>query len=135
MKFKSPEVEAEFHNTSYLLQDMAEKLDTFSQMVAQQEIIITRVKEHICGDSGVHEDNRAFDVRNEFEGGRLYTDEQIKDLVEKMNTVYPRNDGHPTALHHSFQGGPFHLHIQIALSVKTYEPKAPDIITAADIKH
>ncbi|HNA61489.1 MAG TPA: hypothetical protein PKW79_00225 [Rhabdochlamydiaceae bacterium] len=125
MKFKSPQLAEEFSKTSVFLQDMAETLDAFSKMETGQEIIITRIKEHICGSSGVHEDNRAFDARNEFEGGRLYTDEQVKKMVSYMNTVYPRNDGKVTMIHHSFQGGPFHLHVQLATLTKAYETK-PD---------
>lgn len=123
MKFKNQVVADEFSKTSVFLQDMAEALDNYSQMKTGQEIIITRVREKIEGSSGVHEDNRAFDVRNEFEGGRLYTDDQVKDLVSYMNTVYPRNDGKVTMIHHSFQGGPFHLHVQLATLTRAYEPK------------
>lgn len=122
MKFKSPKVEAEYENTSVFLRDMAVNLDTWSQIDYGQEIIITRVKEQICGDSGVHEDNRAFDVRDEFEGGRIYNDDQIKVLLARLNSFYPRNDGKPTAIHHSFQGGPLHIHVQLASLTKTYEP-------------
>ncbi len=127
MKFKSDQVLHEFMHTSVFLQDMADKLDTFSKMETGQEIIITRVKEFICGDSGVHEANRAFDCRNEFDGGRLYTDEQAKTLCDFMNTTYARNDGKPTMIHHSFGGGPFHLHCQIASLTAAYEPKGPKI--------
>lgn len=123
MKFKSPEVEAEMLKTSLFLREMAQKLDAASLANASQEIIITRVKEHICGDSGVHEDNRAFDVRDEFEGGRLYDDSQVQKIMTYMNDAYPRNDAKTTCIHHSFQGGPFHFHIQLARETKTYEPK------------
>lgn len=123
MKFKSPQVELEFKSLSVLLQHMAEKLDEFSLVEAGQEIIITRVKEHIPGDSGVHEANRAFDARNEYAGGFLYTEEQSKKLCEYMNTKYPRNDGKPTMICHSFGGGPLHLHCQIAALTTAYEPK------------
>ena len=122
MKFKAPEIEAEFNQTSIFLKEMAYNLDMFSKLATSQEIIITRIKEHICGDSGVHEANRAFDCRNEFEGGRLYTDVQIKMLCDHMNWLYARNDGKPTMIHHSFQGGPFHLHCQIAALITAYEP-------------
>ncbi len=128
MKFKSPLVEAEFKNTSVILKQMAEKLDSFSLSEFKQELIITRIKEVVCGDSGVHEANRAFDARNEFEGGRLYTDEQIKKIIEFMNTTYPRNDNKVTCIHHSFSGGPFHLHVQLALMTVAYEPKQEDKI-------
>ncbi len=124
MKFKSEVVAAEFIQTSVFLQHMAFALDDFSKKEFGQEIIITRVKEPICGDSGVHEANRAFDVRNEFEGGRLYDDAQIKKIVQFMNSRYPRNDHKPTCIHHSFQGGPNHIHVQLALMVSVYEPFA-----------
>lgn len=124
MKFKSPEVQEEFFKTSVFLQDMAFALDKFSLDNFSQEIIITRVKEHICGDSGVHEANRAFDARDEFEGGRLYTDDQVKQILAKINGAYPRNDGKPTIIHHSFDGGPYHLHCQIAELTRAYEPQS-----------
>lgn len=124
MKFKSEVVAAEFSGLSLFLQYMAFDLDATAKADFGQEIIITRIKEHICGDSGVHEVNRAFDVRNEFDGGRFYTDEQAKKLCDYMNAKYARNDGKPTMIHHSFNGGPMHLHCQIALDTKTYEPRS-----------
>lgn len=123
MKFKTPEIEAEFKQTSVFLREMAERLDTCSWGYAQCEIIITRIKEPICGSSGVHEDNRAFDARDEFDGGRLYTDEQVHLIVSHMNLVYPRNDQKTTCIHHSFNGGPLHFHVQLARETKTYEKK------------
>lgn len=121
MKFKSDIVQFEFKKTSVLLQDMAKVMDEFCQKEVKQEIIITRVKEHIAGDSGVHEDNRAFDVRDEFAGGKLFSDEEVKKIVSFMNERYPRNDGKPTCINHSFGGGPYHFHVQIATLTKTYE--------------
>lgn len=123
MKFKTPEVEKEYDLVSVFLQEMAEKLDAFSRINFNQEIIITRVREKIEGSSGVHEDGRAFDVRNEYDEGKyLYTDEEMKKMVSYMNQIYPRNDGKTTCIHHSFQGGPWHLHVQLASLTKTYEP-------------
>lgn len=120
MKFKDPKLIDELHTCSIFLMDMADKFDSFSKMVAGQEAIITRVKERIEGSSGVHEDSRAFDVRDEFEGGRLYTDEQVKRITTYMNDAFPRNDGKPTCIHHSFNNGPLHFHVQIALFTKTH---------------
>jgi len=123
MKFKSPEIEAEFKSTSVFLRILADSFDNCSYAYASQEAIMTRVKEPICGSSGVHEDNRAFDIRNEFDGGRLYTDEQVRLIVQHMNLVYPRNDQKTTCIHHSFNGGPLHFHVQLARETKTYEKK------------
>jgi len=121
MTFKTPEVEAEFDSVSTFLHLMAKDFETASKLFAGQDIVITRVKEHICGDSGVHEAHRAFDVRDEFDGKRLFTDDQVKSLVDHINTLYPRNDGKPTCIHHSFNCGPFHFHIQLALLTTAYE--------------
>lgn len=126
MKFKKPELQHELQSCSIFLWDMAEKFDQFSKMVAGQEAIITRVKEFVAGSSGVHEDGRAFDVRDEFEGGRLYTDEQVKQIIQYMNEYYPRNDGKPTCLSHSFNGGPIHFHVQLALTTGTYAIEVKD---------
>jgi|ERR1039457_2612052 hypothetical protein len=126
MLFKTPEVEEEFEHLTVLLQDIAVHLDLFCTKSGFKEITVTRVLEHVCGDSGVHEAKRAFDVRNEFDGQRTYTDEQMTSIVDYLNRMYPRNDGFPTALHHSFHGGPFHLHVQIALNVMTYVPNLPE---------
>ncbi len=120
MLFKQDELKHELAATTIFLQDMAENLDRFVRLSTGMEIMITRVVEHICGDSGVHEANRAFDVRDEFDGQRTFSDEEIEKILNFMNQAYPRNDGHKTAIHHSFNGGPYHLHIQIALNVNTY---------------
>ena len=129
MKFKTPEIEIEYLNTSLFLQEMADKLDAISKATCGQEIIITRIKEHVCGDSGVHEANRAFDFRDEYDGGRLYTDDNVKKLCDYMNMLYPRNDGKPTMIHHSFNGGPLHFHCQLALYTTVYEPRESEKIT------
>lgn len=100
---------------------MGEDMDKFCIGLCGQELIITRVKENITDSSGVHEDNRAFDARNEFDGGRLYNEEQTKKIVDYMNDKYKRYDGKPTCISHSFNGGPVHFHVQIAALTKTYE--------------
>jgi hypothetical protein len=124
MLFKDPKLEEELAYTTVFLQDMAQGMDKFISALGKG-MVVTRVKEHICGDSGVHEACRAFDVRDEFDGQRTFTDEEALKIVNFMNLLYPRNDGHPTALHHSFEGGPFHIHVQIAQNVSTYVPEVP----------
>lgn len=125
MKFKSELIEKEFHEVSLILQYMVNLLDEHSKEKTGQEIIVTRVKEKIKGSSGVHEENRAVDVRSEFEGGQLYTEDQVKEMLTFMNSVWPRNDGKVTMIHHSFKGGPKHFHIQLATLTTTYEPAKP----------
>lgn len=121
MKFKSNEVKEEFLKTSIFLRQMAEDMDSLSQELFRKELIITRVKEQIEGDSGVHDDNRAFDVRDEYEGVRSFTEGETALLLDFMNTKYKRNDGKPTCINHSFNGGPHHFHVQISAYTKTYE--------------
>lgn len=122
MKFKKPEIETELANAPIFLQQFANVFDLESKAFCGQEGIVTRVLEPVEGESGVHLDYRAVDFRDEFEGGSLYSEDQVKHLVEFMNKLYPRNDGKVTCLHHSFAGGPHHFHIQLATLTKTYMP-------------
>jgi hypothetical protein len=85
------------------------------------EPVVTRVWDAVTGDSGVHEAKRGCDCRDEYtcddgEKKRLYTDEQVSDLVSAMNLAFPRADGRLVCIHHSFQGGPMHFHFQIPIS-------------------
>lgn len=122
MKFKEDRIEIEFERAPLMLQLVMEDFDKISKIHCGQEAIVTRILGKIDGDSGVHADHRAADFRDEFEGGRLYTEEQVKFLVQYMNSMYQRNDGKLTMIHHSFNGGPLHFHVQIATLTKTYMP-------------
>lgn len=124
MKFKSEQVEKEFEAAPILLKIISYEFSSISLRMIGQEGIMTRVLEKVVGDSGVHEDYRAVDFRDEFDGGRLYTDDEVKSLCSYMNENFKRNDGKPTMIHHSFNGGPLHFHIQIAISTKTYMPSS-----------
>lgn len=86
--------------------------------IAGIEPTVTRVFEHICGSSGVHEAHRGCDLRDEtvaLDGSKhfLYTPEQAQKIVREINLAYPRTDGYATILHHSFDEGPFHFHVQV----------------------
>lgn len=124
MTFKSEQVEKELYGTSVFLIQMAEDMDFFSREISGLEICVTRVLEPIVGDSGVHEDGRAFDVRDEHNGKRLYTDEQVLQICSYMNAMYKRNDGKLTCISHKFKGGPLHFHVQIAALTNTYSSAA-----------
>ena len=80
--------------------------------------VCTRILEPIEGSSGVHEDYRAADFRQEYIGKRLYSAKQERDMLNFLNKRYPRNDGFKTAICHSFMGGPRHFHLQIPDLVK-----------------
>lgn len=119
VEFKTPQVQAEYENASLILRLLAED---FIRLSNNMGIIptVTRVLETIPGSSGVHEDSRAIDFRDEHQGRFLYTDEQIKWMLGEINTKWARNDNKPTMIHHSFQGAPYHIHLQIATLTKTY---------------
>lgn len=82
------------------------------------DAVVTRVWGTIKRDSGVHAARRAVDFRSQYSDAKgkmrwLYTVDVVDDLVRKMNEAYPRRDKHKVCLHHSFQGQPFHFHVQI----------------------
>jgi hypothetical protein len=74
--------------------------------------VITRVLEHVDGDSGVHEAKRGVDIRDQHDGKSVYTPEQARFLLSEMNRRFPRTDGKLTMIHHSFCGGMYHFHLQ-----------------------
>lgn len=85
------------------------------------EPVVTRVREPVVGDSGVHEAGRGVDFRDaqvSADGSinRVYTKEQADHIVQLLNDKHPRTDMKPTAMHHSFQSGPAHFHIQLSAS-------------------
>lgn len=75
---------------------------------------VTRVFEYIKTSSGVHEDKRAFDFRDEFLMEFTFTEEERNFILEEINEKYKRNDGKQTIIWHSFKGNPHHFHVQIA---------------------
>ncbi len=81
------------------------------------EAVITRVWNRYKGESGVHPAKRAIDFRDEtFDGPNhhfLYSPDQALEIVTEMNLKFPRHDGKLVCMHHSFQCGPYHFHVQI----------------------
>lgn len=122
MIFKDPSLEQELANSPLLLRILAEDFVNFCQKNFNKEPICTRIKEHIEGSSGVHEAYRGIDFRDQFSGTRFFMENEISKLLAYINSKYARNDGFPTMVHHSFQGGPFHVHLQIAESNMAYKP-------------
>lgn len=120
MKFKDLRVEAEYSSIPVLLKIIVEDFDNYSRNAFQIDPTITRVLEPICGSSGVHEDNRAVDIRQEFDGNFTFSPTQESEILLYINNKYKRNDGKPTVMVHSFGGGPYHFHIQVAVFTKAY---------------
>lgn len=127
MKFKSPEVENEY-NTAIptQLQVICNWFDQLSIAHFQIESVCTRVLEAICGDSGVHEAHRGVDLRDQTDAGYLYTPEQVQFLVSEMNRRFPRKDKFLTMIHHSFEGGMFHFHVQYPPEAGIVSDLGPD---------
>jgi hypothetical protein len=111
--FKEEKLRDQLQKADPRLWNMAENFDRVSQEIAGLEAVITRVTDPVAGESGVHPAGRAFDVRNESRERRRYTDHQVTRIVHRMNELYPRGDGKPSCIHHSFQGGPWHFHLQL----------------------
>lgn len=116
MKFKDLQSQNEFDSIPSKLKEIALFFDKLSNDLGI-EAVVTRIKTKICGDSGVHMAGRAIDFRNEtlLDDGTphyLYTDDQVKHIVDSINSTYPRDDGKLVVIHHSFQGAPWHFHLQ-----------------------
>lgn len=118
MKFKNELAESDYKILPAFLKKVCSSFERNSLWYGV-EPIVTRVREAVAGDSGVHEAGRAVDFRSQHslpDGtmGWLYTPQQCEDIVYQLNHMYARDDGKPTCMHHSFEGGPFHFHVQVA---------------------
>lgn len=120
IKFKEESDEQELLQSSMVLQQISTDFALLSHFYGVCPVV-TRVWGKIAGDSGVHSDKRAIDFRDEFQGSRLYSDEQVEGILRYLNAKWGRNDGFPTAIHHAFKGGPKHFHLQIPTLTKAYE--------------
>lgn len=123
MNFKDPNLQSEFDSAPLLLKILADDFVDYCKTKFNKDPICTRIREHIDGSSGVHEAFRGIDFRDQYSGTRFFMDTEISELLEFINNKYARNDGFLTMIHHSFQGGPFHVHLQIAELTTAYMPK------------
>lgn len=121
MKFKEPHMYDQLRDSSVILQLMVDDFVNFAGMHFKKDCMITRVWDPVPGETGVHPDKRAVDIRQEHEGEKVFTDTEANALVNFLNGKWHRLDGRPTCLLHSFQGGPQHFHIQVSQYVKQYE--------------
>lgn len=113
-------MKAQFDKIPELLKKICWEFCLWSRSIGV-EPIITRVSDPVRGESGVHSMLRAVDFRDETSDGiNLYDDNKIMDIVNSMNSKYARHDGKPTLYHHSFNGQPKHIHIQISADLETY---------------
>lgn len=141
MQFKTEELREEFHSRPTLLQFMAQDFEQLSLSFGIDPIV-TRVLETVTGSSGVHEAGRGIDFRDEHDKKRLYSDEQVRTILEVINKKFRRNDEYKTLKHHGFNGGPKHWHLQLAPSTSVYDildevkdlqPQEPESYTENDL--
>ena len=121
--FKTPAAYKEYFLMPYRLIEMTQM---FCEISSSFGIIpvVTRIREPVEGESGVHRDGRAIDFRDEmttlqrdsreFQNVFLYTLSQRKKLIDEINAAFPRRDGLKTIMHHSFNSGPHHFHVQVS---------------------
>jgi len=120
MKFKRSHLAYEYEDMPELLTEMSELFEDISSGF-DIEPIVTRVTEKIEGSSGVHEAGRAIDFRDEFKGKHLYSRHQREMLLTALNNTYARSDNRRTLIWHSFNGAPYHFHLQQASVGSVYE--------------
>lgn len=123
IEFKTPREEEEFKFAPSALRTVALYFVTLSVDACGVTPVVTRIKRPVEGESGVHQDYRALDFRDEMGvgGPRLYTDDQVEFLVNAMNLQFPREDGKLVCIHHAFVNhkkadsgrAPYHFHLQI----------------------
>lgn len=122
MNFKEPDMQIQFNSAPKKLQEIALYFCQLSEDLGIDPTV-TRVVDGVDGDSGVHEAHRGIDFRDQLGDQSLYSPEQINSITSAINNMYPRTDGHLVCMHHSFENGPFHFHIQIGYDWLTDEEK------------
>ena len=104
-----------------VLQQIVVDFCNYSKKEFNIKPVITRLWDPVEGESGVHPDKRGCDIRDENGGQFMFTISQANDLQYFINEKWKRNDGFRTCIHHGFQGGPKHFHLQIPVNTKAYE--------------
>lgn len=112
MKFKENYMVNQYQEVSDYLKLLASDFETISYFFGITPIV-TRVSDVVQGSSGVHEDKRALDFRDEYLGKFTYSDYQRDKILKLMNDKYHRTDGKLTLISHKFQGGSLHFHLQV----------------------
>lgn len=123
MKFKEEHMKKQFEELDPLLQEMCYEFEKQANSLGR-DAIVTRVSDPFPGESGVHPLKRAVDFRDEIVTNeiraKLFTAPEVEQIVDFLNQSYERNDGKETCIHHSFNGGPYHFHIQLASRMDAY---------------
>lgn len=116
MKFKEPHMAVQYEKRHPRLKEVCRYFCELS-MDFGVDPVVTRVTDTVEGESGVHPAGRAVDFRNEIRTEKgsvfLYPTAVAQEFVAKINGKFPRSDGKVVCLHHSFNGAPYHFHIQV----------------------
>lgn len=118
VEFKLPKHRIQYANTPLFLRLILEDADNFAKSNFGKELVVTRVSDRVEGESGVHGDFRAVDVRDQFKGEFTFTENERKAIVHYINAKYPRKDKYAVCLWHSFDGGAYHFHFQVPRDMK-----------------
>lgn len=123
IEFKTDREKEEFEYAPEALRIVALYFASLSVDACGVTPVVTRIKRPVEGESGVHQDYRAIDFRDEVGvgGTRLYSPDQVEFLFKAMNLRFPRGDGKLVCIHHAFVNhkkadsgrAPYHFHLQI----------------------
>lgn len=114
MKFKKLHMAEQFNTLPWVVRHVVKTGDEHAQLLFNKEFIVTRVTDKVDGESGVHTDKRAVDVRTKGH----FTAEECQTLVNFLNARFPRKDRFKTCIYH--KGTEWHLHIQAPKEVTSY---------------
>lgn len=114
MVFKEERLKEEFFKAHPMVRLFSIHFEQLCIAHFNKDPVCTRIFEYVKGATGIHSTGRAIDFRNEHAGKWMFSKEEARFLVSEMNRKFPGNDKYATCLHHSFNGGPHHFHIQLS---------------------
>lgn len=113
MKFKEKSLSLEFETAPPVLKAIALDIDNYCKYNFGFDLTVTRILEHVDGESGVHRLHRAIDFRDEHLGKFVLTSAQREELLSYTNAKYQYGNGKSCLIFHEFNNGPLHAHLQI----------------------
>lgn len=121
MRFKEDHMVGQFFELNPFTLRLAAEFAFLSRTIAGVLPVVTRIKDTVVGESGVHPLGRAVDFRDEYLGKHTYGLEARNKLLHHFNTKYERSDNKKTLIHHGFRKGPEHFHLQTAYDLAVYK--------------
>ncbi len=121
LRYKDAHLYEQFTQLPPLLKLIVWDAADYCQRLLGIDPLVTRIADPVHGESGVHLDWRALDIRDEFAPGKfIFTEKNRLALLKYINTKYPRNDKFHTIMWHSVAGSTHHFHIQISWDLADY---------------